>query len=150
MQTELSIAIKRLPGNEDLPLPAYQTTEAAGMDLCAAVNDRVVLAPGKVAAIPCGFAVAIPRGFEAQIRPRSGLALKHGVTIANSPGTIDPDYRGEVQVLLLNHGGEPFEVTRGMRVAQIVIAPVLRASWEEVSQLPASARDEGGFGHTGY
>lgn len=149
MDGKLIIALKRLPGNDDLPLPSYQTEESVGMDLHAAVAGTLQLLPGKVAAVPCGFAIAIPRNFEAQIRPRSGLAMKHAITVANAPGTIDPDYRGEIKVLLINLGEHPFEITRGMRIAQMVIAPVQRSHWKVVSQLPPTARNEGGFGHTG-
>jgi dUTP pyrophosphatase len=144
------IPIKRLPGNEDLPLPTYQSDLAAGMDLLAAVDNPVVIMPGKVMSVPCGIAIALPEGFEAQVRPRSGLALKHALTVLNSPGTIDADYRGEVKVLLINHGAEPFEVKRGMRIAQLVVARVQRTSWNEVVELPPSVRGEGGFGHTGH
>jgi len=149
MEAKLRIALKRLPGNHDLPLPAYQTADSVGMDICAAVAAPVVIAPRTVVLVPCGFAIAVPSGFEAQVRPRSGLAMKHAVTVANAPGTIDPDYRGEVKVLLINLGTEPFTVTRGMRIAQMVIAPVQIAQWEEVADLPATERAEGGFGHTG-
>lgn len=145
----IEVAIMRLPGNGDLPLPAYQSKDAAGMDLPSAVASDVAIPPGEVAAIPCGFAVAIPPGYEAQIRPRSGLAAKHGVSLANAPGTIDPDYRGEVKVLLINHGKAPFTVTRGMRVAQMLVLPVPRVVWCEVPELPPTPRGEGGFGHTG-
>lgn len=141
------VPIRRLPGNEDLPLPTYQTAEAVGMDLHAAAEASV--APGEVAAVPCGIAIAVPVGYEAQIRPRSGLAAKHAISLANSPGTIDPDYRGEVKVLLVNHGREPFRVTRGMRIAQMLILPVPRVEWREVDELPPTSRGEGGFGHTG-
>lgn len=145
----LEVKIRRLPGNADVPLPAYQSQDAVGMDLHAAVTEPVTVAPGAVAGIPCGFAMALPPGYEAQVRPRSGLAAKNAVSLANPPGTIDPDYRGEVKVLLINHGKEPFVVTRGMRIAQMVVMPVPRVSWAEVSELPATARGEGGFGHTG-
>jgi dUTP pyrophosphatase len=145
----IRIDLKRLPGAEDIPLPSYQTEGAVGMDLCACVPEPLVIPPGKVAAVPCGFAMAIPSGFEAQVRPRSGLVMKRAITVANAPGTIDPDYRGEVKVLLINLGDTPFAVTRGMRVAQMVIAPVLIAQWREVAELPPSERGEGGFGHTG-
>jgi len=145
----MKIQIKRLPNLADLPLPAYQTDGAAAMDVRAAIEEDVTVPPGSIAAIPCGFAVGIPIGFEAQIRPRSGLALRHGIIVANSPGTIDPDYRGEIKVLLLNHGSEPFRVTHGMRIAQMLVAPVQRVQWEEVLQLPTSARGEAGYGHTG-
>ena len=145
----LDVKIRRLPGNADLPLPSYQSQDAVGMDLPAAVAEDVTIAPGAVAAIPCGIAIALPAGHEAQIRPRSGLAAKHAVTVANAPGTIDPDYRGEVKVLLINLGKEPFKVTRGMRIAQMLVMPVPRVAWAEVAELPATARGEGGFGHTG-
>jgi dUTP pyrophosphatase len=147
----LSVAVARLPGCDDVPLPAYQTGHAAGMDLHAAVpaEQPLTIAPGDFALVPCGFAMALPIGYEAQVRPRSGLAARHGVTTLNSPGTIDADYRGEVKVILINHGREPFVVTRGLRVAQMVIAPVSRARWCEVDQLPPTPRGEGGFGHTG-
>jgi dUTP pyrophosphatase len=146
---DIEIAIQRLPGNGDLPLPACQSANAVGMDLHAAVTQEIVIAPGAIVAIPCGFALAIPPGYEAQIRPRSGLAARNGISIANGPGTIDPDYRGEVKALLINHGQEPFRVTRGMRIAQMVVAPALRVAWKEVSGLPVTDRGVGGFGHTG-
>ena len=145
----LSIAITTLPHAEGLELPAYATEHAAGMDLCAAVAGDVVLAPGQRALIPTGLALALPEGYEAQVRPRSGLALKHGVTVLNSPGTIDADYRGEVQVILANLGTEPFTITRGMRIAQMVVAAHARVVWEAVAELPATARGAGGFGSTG-
>ena len=144
----LRVALRRLaPGTA---LPAYATTGAAGMDLSAANEAPMTLAPGQFARVPCGFAIALPAGFEAQVRPRSGLAAKHGVTVLNTPGTIDSDYRGEVQVILINHGPEPFVIERGMRIAQMVVAPVTRVAWEDVEELPSTARDSGGFGHTGY
>jgi len=147
----IKVSIRRLPGN-DLPLPDYQTEHAAAMDLHAAVpaEAAVTLQPGHIALIPCGFAVAVPVGFEAQIRPRSGLAMKHGITMINAPGTIDADYRGEVRVPVINHGREPFEITRGMRIAQMLVVPVPRTQWVEVDELPATERGEGGFGHTGH
>jgi dUTP pyrophosphatase len=148
-QPQIQIDLKRFPGTEDIPLPSYQTAGAAGMDLHACVPERVTIPPGKLVLIPCGFALALPPGFEAQIRPRSGLVMKHGVTVANAPGTIDSDYRGEVKALLINLGEQPFEVTRGMRIAQMVIAPVQLAVWREVNELDSSRRAEGGFGHTG-
>jgi len=147
---DLEIAIQRLPGNADLPLPSYQSEGAVGMDLHAAVTGEVTLAPGAIAGVPCGFALAVPPGYEAQVRPRSGLAAKHGISLVNTPGTIDPDYRGEVKVLLINHGKEPFVVTRGMRIAQLLVLPVPRVTWKEVAQLPPTARGAGGFGHTGH
>ena len=147
---QLEIEIQRLPGSADLPLPSYQSQDAVGMDLHAAVGADTTVAPGAVAAIPCGFALAVPPGYEAQVRPRSGLAAKHAISLANTPGTIDPDYRGEVKVLLINHGKEPFVVTRGMRIAQLLVLPVPRVAWKEVAQLPPTARGAGGFGHTGH
>ncbi len=149
MPVVTSVAIKRLPSGEGLPLPSYQTKNAAGMDLCAAVAADVVLAPGAHAIIPTGFAIALPEGFEAQVRPRSGLAAKNAVTVLNSPGTIDADYRGEVGVILINHGKEPFTVTRGARVAQMVVAPVRMIMWEEKEELADTSRGAGGFGSTG-
>jgi dUTP pyrophosphatase len=145
----LEVMIRRLPGNADLPLPSYQTRDAVGMDVHAAVTSDVTIAPGEVAGIPCGFSMAIPPGYEAQLRPRSGLAAKNAISLANTPGTIDPDYRGEVKVLLINHGKSPFIVTRGMRIAQVLILPVPRVAWVEVEELPPTPRGEGGFGHTG-
>ena len=143
------VEVQRLAHGADLPLPGYATAEAAGMDLLAAVAGPVTLPPGGRALIPTGLAIALPAGFELQVRPRSGLALRHGIMLANSPGTIDADYRGEIQVILLNGGSEPFTVTRGMRIAQVVLAPVLRASWRPVAALGVTARGSGGFGSTG-
>ena len=145
----LSIPIQRLANGADLPLPAYQSAHAAAMDLHAAVEATVTIAPGHIALIGCGFAMALPDGYEAQVRPRSGVAGKHGVTVVNSPGTIDADYRGEVKVALINLGPVPFVVERGLRIAQLVVAPVSRATWEPVESLPATARGAGGFGSTG-
>jgi dUTP pyrophosphatase len=130
-------------------VPAYATSDSAGMDLVAAIERPVVLAPGQRATIPCGCAIALPRGYEAQVRPRSGLAARHGVTVLNAPGTIDADYRGEVKVILINHGDEPFTVTSGMRVAQLVVAAVETVRWDLTSKLPDTPRGAGGFGHTG-
>ena len=144
-----SVSIRRLPHGHDMPLPAYQTEHSAGMDLCAAVEKDVVLAPGARAIIPTGFSIALPAGFEAQVRPRSGLAAKNGVTVLNSPGTIDADYRGEVGVILINHGQEPFTITRGSRIAQMVVAPVRTVMWEEKEELLDTDRGAGGFGSTG-
>ncbi|MBW4093669.1 MAG: dUTP diphosphatase [Proteobacteria bacterium] len=143
------ISVRRLPHGADLPLPAYATDGAAGMDLLAAVTDPVTLAPGARVLIPTGLAVALPPGYELQIRPRSGLALRHGIVLANSPGTIDEDYRGEIQVIVMNAGDAAFTVTRGTRIAQAVLAPVSRAAWHEVSSLDTTARGAGGFGSTG-
>ncbi len=147
--TAVPILIKRLSHNEDLPLPTYKSHSAVGMDVSAAVDKELNIASGEIVAVPCGFSVAIPEGYEGQIRPRSGLAVRHGISVANSPGTIDPDYRGEVKVLLINLGAADFRVTRGMRIAQLVIVPVSRAEWHEVKELPETIRGEGGFGHTG-
>jgi len=143
----IPVLIHRLPGNDDLPLPAYATTGAAGMDVVAA--EDVAIAPGARHAVATGLALAIPAGFEIQVRPRSGLALKHGVTVPNTPGTIDSDYRGELKVILINHGDTTFVVQRGDRVAQLVLAPVTLASWLEVEELDVTTRGEGGFGSTG-
>ena len=151
MNTEIKVAIRQLPHGEGLPLPAYQSTHAAGLDLLAAVPENVplVLAPGKHAMVPTGLAIALPDGFEAQVRPRSGLAARHGVTVLNSPGTIDADYRGEIQVILINHGSEPLAIKRGERIAQMVIAPVVQAKLVAVAQLSTTDRGTGGFGSTG-
>ena len=147
--TEPVLKVERLPHLGDLPLPAYQTEGSAGLDLRAAMDAALTLAPGARALIPTGLKLAIPAGFEGQVRPRSGLALEHGLTVANSPGTIDSDYRGELKVILLNLGDAPFVVERGLRVAQLVIAPVVRVRLVEVDSVDATARGEGGFGHTG-
>jgi dUTP pyrophosphatase len=149
VNTPVPVAIKQLPGSSDLPLPAYETAEAAGMDLRAAVTAPVTIAPHQWDAIPTGIAIALPSGYEAQIRPRSGLARKFGISMVNSPGTIDADYRGEIMVLLINHGTEPFVVERGDRIAQMVIAPVSRAEWVITEDLESTDRGSGGFGHTG-
>lgn len=143
------IQLKRLPGNEDVPLPRRMSEWAAGFDLHAAVAQPVVLAPGERALIPAGFAMAMPAELEAQIRPRSGLAYKHGITCLNSPGTIDADYRGEVKVLLVNLGQEPFAIERGERIAQMVFQRVPLVAIEETDELPDTVRGAGGFGHTG-
>jgi len=143
------IDVHRLPHAEGLPLPAYATAGAAGMDLLAAVAAPLAVPPGGRALVPTGLRLAVPPGYEMQVRPRSGLALKHGIVLPNSPGTIDEDYRGELQVIVLNAGTEPFTVERGMRIAQAVLAPVTRAAWREVAELPDTARGAGGFGSTG-
>lgn len=143
------IQLKRLPGNEDVPLPRQMSEWAAGFDVHAAVDKAIVLEPGARALIPTGFAMAMPRELEAQVRPRSGLAYKHGITCLNSPGTIDADYRGEVKVLLVNLGQEPFAIERGERIAQIVFQRVPQVILEEVEELSDTSRGEGGFGHTG-
>ena len=143
----IEIGLKRLPHGEGLPLPSYATEHAAGMDVVAA--ESLTLDPGRRHAVATGFAIAIPHGYEVQVRPRSGLALKHGITCLNTPGTIDSDYRGEVKVILANLGQGPFEIVRGERIAQLVPAPVLRARFDEVEDLDATARGAGGFGSTG-
>lgn len=139
----------KLPHGKDLPLPSYESDAAAGMDLRAAVTNTVTLRPGERALVPTGLKMALPTGFEAQIRPRSGLAYKHGITMLNSPGTIDSDYRGEVKVLAINHGDQPFDISHGDRIAQMVIAPVSQAQIREVQTLGSTERNEGGFGSTG-
>ena len=152
MSEPIKIAVARLENGHGLDLPAYQTEHAAGMDLLAAVSAPVVLAPMQRYAVPCGFAMALPPGYEAQIRPRSGLALKQGLGMPNAPGTIDADYRGEVKVLVINFGSEAITITRGMRIAQMVVSPVSRGAWHEVAsveELSASQRGAGGFGSTG-
>jgi dUTP pyrophosphatase len=146
---DVEIEIVRLPHARDLDLPRYETAQAAGMDLKAAVSADLVLMPGARALVPTGIAIALPAGYEAQVRPRSGLAVKHGITCLNSPGTIDADYRGEIQVPLINHGAEPFTVSRGMRIAQMIVAPVTRGRWREVAKLSETVRGAGGFGSTG-
>jgi dUTP pyrophosphatase len=143
------VQLKRLPGNEDLSLPKQMSEWAAGFDVHAAVTEPLVLAPGARALVPTGFAMAMPRELEAQVRPRSGLAFKHGITCLNTPGTIDADYRGEVKVLLINLGSDPFLIERGERIAQIVFQRVPQISISEVAELPDTARGAGGFGHTG-
>jgi len=147
----ISVAIQRLDHGESLPLPAYETEHSAGMDLIAALpeGEALDLAPGERALVPSGFAIALPEGYEAQVRPRSGLAYKHGVTVLNTPGTIDADYRGEVKVILVNFGHEPFTITRGMRIAQMVVAPVTRVAWDVAESLDETERGAGGFGSTG-
>ncbi len=145
----LAVPVRRLPHGADLPLPAYATASSAGIDLLAAVEATVVLEPAARAMIPTGIAIALPEGHEAQVRPRSGLAARHGVTVLNSPGTIDADYRGEVAVILVNLGDAPFRIERGMRVAQMIVAPVDTIDWQEVESLPETGRAAGGFGSTG-
>lgn len=145
----MRVAVEVQPEGVGLELPAYATEGSAGMDLRAAITEDLTLAPGARALVSCGIRIALPEGYEAQVRPRSGLALRYGVTLANAPGTIDADYRGTVAVILINLGDEPFVVRRGERIAQLVIAPVARAELAEVDELPDSARGEGGFGHTG-
>lgn len=146
----MRVSIQRLPHARDLPLPSYATAGSAGLDLRAAVDHDVEIRPGVHTAIPTGIAIALPDGFEAQIRPRSGLALKHGITMLNAPGTIDSDYRGEIKVIVINLGGEPFRVTRGMKIAQMVVARHEQIQFAETDELPATIRAAGGFGSTGH
>ena len=145
----MKIPVVRQPHARDLPLPAYATEGAAGLDLLAAVDNELELGALARAAVPCGIALALPEGFEAQLRPRSGLALNHGITVLNAPGTIDSDYRGEVKAILINFGERPFRITRGMKIGQLVVAPVTRADFLECAELPPSERGAGGFGSTG-
>lgn len=145
----IALPVRILPHGEGLALPAYQTADSAGLDLVAAVEAEMVLQPGERALVPTGLAIALPSGYEAQIRPRSGLAYKHGLTVLNSPGTVDADYRGEVKVLMINLGQEPFAVKRGERIAQMVVAPVTQIAWQPVADLDETARGAGGFGSTG-
>lgn len=146
---DLYVPIQRLPHGQAIDLPAYQSEHAAGMDLCACLDGPVTIETGETLVIPLGFAMAVPVGYEAQVRPRSGLASKHGITLPNSPGTIDADYRGEVKVPLINHGPIEFTIQPGMRIAQMLIKPVPRTAWIEVDKLPPTDRGDGGFGHTG-
>jgi len=145
----MNLQVLRLPHARDLPLPTYATEGSAGLDLLAAIEGEIRLAPGARAAIPCGIAIAMSDKYEAQVRPRSGLALNHGVTLLNAPGTIDSDYRGEIKAILINHGEQVFTVTRGMKIAQLIIARIKHATIEEKDELPATVRGEGGFGSTG-
>jgi dUTP pyrophosphatase len=145
----LAVAIRRLPHGADLPLPAYATAGSAGLDIVAAIEDEITLAPGERRLVPAGIAIALPDGYEAQLRPRSGLAARHGVTLVNSPGTIDADYRGEIQAILINLGTSPFHLRRGERMAQLVVAPVTRVCWQDSAELAGTARGAGGFGSTG-
>lgn len=144
-----AVPIVRLPHGVDLDLPAYATEHAAGLDLMAAISESITIGAGKRAMVPTGIAIALPIGFEAQVRPRSGLAAKHGITVLNSPGTIDADYRGEIKVILINLGETDFHVEPKSRIAQLIVAPVMQISWDEVDSLPQTARGEGGFGSTG-
>lgn len=143
------VKVRRVRHLGNQSLPGYMTSHAAGMDLCADIEDDLILKPGERKLVPTGLAIALPDGFEAQVRPRSGLALRHGIALVNSPGTIDPDYRGEIGVILINHGTEPFVIKKGERIAQIVFAPFVRAELVEADELDGTARGEGGFGHTG-
>jgi len=145
----VAVAVRRLPHALEGPLPAYESALSAGVDLPAALDEDLVLVPGASTLVPTGLAIALDEGYEAQVRPRSGLALRHGLTVINAPGTIDADYRGEIGVILINHGGEPVTISRGMRIAQLVIAAVSRLEWKEVETLPESVRGEDGFGSTG-
>ncbi len=146
----VAVQLQLLPHGQGLPLPAYATADAAGVDLAAALEKPLLLAPGERKDVPTGVALALPPGWEGQVRPRSGLALRHGLTVLNSPGTIDADYRGEIRVILANLGSAPVTIARGERIAQLVIAPVSRAIWDVVAQLPATTRGSGGFGSTGH
>ncbi len=146
---DIVLRVHQLPHARDLPLPAYMTEHAAGMDLQAAVAEPLTLSPGEYALVPTGIRIAVPPGYEGQVRPRSGLAARNGVSVVNAPGTIDADYRGEVCVVLINHGKEPFAISRGDRIAQLVICPVARARIEPADELDDTKRGEGGFGHTG-
>ncbi|MDD5343027.1 MAG: dUTP diphosphatase [Smithella sp.] len=145
---KIKVNIQKISGNEDLPLPQYMTDQAAGMDIFAAVFEEEIILSGQRKKIPTGIAIALPEGYEAQIRPRSGLALKNGITLLNSPGTIDADYRGEIALIVINHGKEPFVVKRGMRLAQMVVQKVFQVDWIETSALNDTSRGNGGFGHT--
>jgi dUTP pyrophosphatase len=145
---KIKICIQRLTGNEDIPLPRYMTDQSAGMDIFAAVAEEEIVAPGQRKKIPTGVAVALPEGYEAQIRPRSGLALNKGITLLNSPGTIDADYRGEIALIVINHGEDFFVVKRGMRLAQMVVQKILQVDWVETAELESTSRGSGGFGHT--
>ena len=147
--TKIKVAVQRLDHGKDLPLPEIQTDLSAGVDLPAAVDAPIVLAPGERCIVPTGLSIALPVGFEAQVRPRSGLAIKNGVTVLNSPGTIDADYRGEIGAIMINHGTEAFTIERGMRIAQMVVAPVVSIEWDETDMLPETARGASGFGSTG-
>ncbi len=147
--TRIQVPLTVLPEGEGLPLPDYMSPLAAGMDLRAAITDDLTLPPGARTLVPCGFRIALPEGFEAQIRPRSGLALRHGITLINAPGTVDADYRGPIQLPVINLGQEPYTIRRGDRLAQMIVAPVVRVEWEVHENLEDTARGEGGFGHTG-
>lgn len=149
MSRTVTVRITKDPACDDLPLPSYETEHAAGMDLRAAVTEPLTLQAGERALVPTGLRIALPEGYEAQIRPRSGLALKHGISLLNTPGTIDADYRGEIRIIMANLGQEPFTVQRGDRIAQMIVAPVTRAAWELCESLDETVRGEGGFGHTG-
>lgn len=149
MSRAVSVRITQDPGCEDIPLPSYETAHAAGMDVRAAVTGPLTLNPGERALVPTGLRIGLPEGYEAQIRPRSGLAIKHGIILPNSPGTIDADYRGEIRIIVANFGQEPFTINRGDRIAQMIVSPVTKVTWEVCDTLDQTARGEGGFGHTG-
>ncbi|MCX5894779.1 MAG: dUTP diphosphatase [Proteobacteria bacterium] len=146
---KIKIQVKRLPGGDDIPLPRYMSPHAAGMDLFAAVDNETIINPGERKLIPTGISIALPPGFEAQVRPRSGMAITHGIGILNAPGTVDADYRGEIKVIVANFGEKPFPIRRGDRIAQLVIQRVIQGEWIPVDYLPPSERNDGGFGHTG-
>ena len=149
-QNRCRVQIQRLRSEPPVEVPAYESAGAAGMDVRACLAEPLTIAAGGTALVPTGFAIAVPHGYEAQIRPRSGLALKHALSLANTPGTIDSDYRGEVGIIMINHGSEPFTIENGMRIAQMVVAPVSRVEWDEVPELPGTDRGAGGFGSTGH
>ena len=149
MSRTVSVQITREPGCDDLPLPAYETEHAAGMDMRAAVTEPLTLQPGERTLVPTGLRIALPEGYEAQIRPRSGLAIKHGISLLNTPGTIDADYRGEIRIIIANLGQQPFVINRGDRIAQMIVAPVTKVAWEVTDTLSETTRGAGGFGHTG-
>ena len=149
MSRTVSVQITREPGCDDLPLPAYETEHAAGMDMRAAVTEPLTLQPGERSLVPTGLRIALPEGYEAQIRPRSGLAIKHGISLLNTPGTIDADYRGEIRIIIANLGQQPFVINRGDRIAQMIVAPVTKVAWEVTDTLSETTRGAGGFGHTG-
>ncbi len=145
---KIKVSIQKIAGSEDISLPAYMTEQSAGMDICAAVTEETMIMPGQRQKVPTGICIALPEGYEAQIRPRSGLAINQGITLLNSPGTIDADYRGEIALIIINHGSAPFAVTRGMRLAQMVVQKILHVDWVEASKLESTSRGSGGFGHT--
>lgn len=147
--SQIAVAVKQLEHGKDIDLPQYATSQSAGLDLCAAINADIILQPGERKLVPTGLSIALPDGYEAQVRPRSGLAFKNGVTVLNTPGTIDADYRGEIGVILVNLGQEPFTITRGMRIAQMIISQYTQIKWSQVEDLEETARGAGGFGSTG-
>jgi len=145
---KIKVCIQKIAGSEDIPLPTYMTDQSAGMDICAAVSEETIILPGQRQKIPTGMMIALPEGYEAQIRPRSGLAINQGITLLNSPGTIDADYRGEIALIIINHGEEPFVVARGMRLAQMVVQKIFQVDWVNAAELNITSRGSGGFGHT--